>query len=43
MKFLSGIESLQISARQDGDDWVLDGRMPWVTNLRRTASWWRRP
>ena len=34
MKFLSGIESLQISARQDGDDWVLDGRMPWVTNLR---------
>lgn len=34
MKFLSGIEALQISARQDGDDWVLDGRMPWVTNLR---------
>ncbi|OFS31680.1 acyl-CoA dehydrogenase, partial [Achromobacter xylosoxidans] len=35
MKFLSGIESLQIGARQDGTDWRLDGRMPWVTNLRK--------
>ncbi len=35
MKFLSGIESLQISARQDGGQWLLDGRMPWVTNLRK--------
>ncbi|MGE8659206.1 MAG: acyl-CoA dehydrogenase [Achromobacter sp.] len=35
MKFLSGIESLQIGARQDGAHWVLDGRMPWVTNLRK--------
>lgn len=34
MKFLSGIESLQISAREDDGAWVLDGRMPWVTNLR---------
>ncbi len=34
MKFLSGIESLQIGARQAGGQWVLDGRMPWVTNLR---------
>lgn len=34
MKFLSGIESLQISARESEGAWVLDGRMPWVTNLR---------
>ncbi|WP_333902968.1 acyl-CoA dehydrogenase family protein, partial [Achromobacter insolitus] len=34
MKFLSGIESLQIAARAAGDEWVLDGHMPWVTNLR---------
>ncbi|CAB3629577.1 acyl-CoA dehydrogenase family protein [Achromobacter pestifer] len=34
MKFLSGIESLQIGAREEGGQWVLDGRMPWVTNLR---------
>ncbi len=34
MKFLSGIESLQIGARQADGQWVLDGRMPWVTNLR---------
>ncbi|MDQ6216890.1 acyl-CoA dehydrogenase family protein, partial [Achromobacter insolitus] len=34
MKFLSGIESLQIAARATGDEWVLDGHMPWVTNLR---------
>ncbi len=34
MKFLSGIESLQISARAEDGLWVLDGRMPWVTNLR---------
>ncbi|WMD22421.1 acyl-CoA dehydrogenase family protein [Achromobacter seleniivolatilans] len=34
MKFLSGIESLQIGAREEGGHWVLDGRMPWVTNLR---------
>lgn len=34
MKFLSGIESLQIAAREADGAWVLDGRMPWVTNLR---------
>ncbi|OZI38648.1 acyl-CoA dehydrogenase [Bordetella genomosp. 10] len=34
MKYLSGIESLQISAREDGAAWRLDGVMPWVTNLR---------
>jgi alkylation response protein AidB-like acyl-CoA dehydrogenase len=34
MKFLSGLEELQITARPDGDGLRLDGRMPWVTNLR---------
>lgn len=34
MKFLSGIESLQIAAREADAAWVLDGQMPWVTNLR---------
>ncbi len=34
MKYLSGIESLQIAASADGGAWVLDGHMPWVTNLR---------
>ncbi|GAA4341268.1 acyl-CoA dehydrogenase family protein [Pigmentiphaga soli] len=34
MKFLGGIESLQITATQDGAGWRLDGAMPWVTNLR---------
>lgn len=34
MKFLAGIEALQISAQPDGDKLVLDGKMAWVTNLR---------
>lgn len=36
MKFLAGIEELQIKARDAGDGrhLVLDGKMPWVTNLR---------
>lgn len=34
MKFLCGIESLQIEAREQHDGWRLDGQMPWVTNLR---------
>lgn len=34
MKFLAGLEPLQIAARDDGDALVLEGRMPWVTNLR---------
>jgi len=34
MKFLSGLEPLQIAARADGERWLLDGTMPWVTNLR---------
>jgi alkylation response protein AidB-like acyl-CoA dehydrogenase len=35
MKFLSGIESLQIGAAADGDGWRLDGGLAWITNLRK--------
>ncbi|WP_028605960.1 acyl-CoA dehydrogenase family protein [Ottowia thiooxydans] len=36
MKFLSGIETLNIraTARDDGRGWILDGTVPWCTNLR---------
>ena len=34
MKFLAGLEPLQITAREDGDHLILDGKLPWVTNLR---------
>jgi alkylation response protein AidB-like acyl-CoA dehydrogenase len=34
MKFLYGLEELQVSARQRADGFILDGRLPWVTNLR---------
>lgn len=34
MKFLAGLEKLQISARAERGALVLDGKMPWVTNLR---------
>jgi alkylation response protein AidB-like acyl-CoA dehydrogenase len=35
IKFLSGIENLQILAsKQTADSWLLNGLMPWVTNLR---------
>ncbi len=34
MKFLAGLEPLQISARADGEALTLNGKMPWVTNLR---------
>lgn len=34
MKFLAGLEPLQIKAKTEGDALVLDGKMPWVTNLR---------
>lgn len=33
MKFLSGIEDLQINARPDDSGWRADGLLPWVTNL----------
>jgi len=34
MKFLSGIESLQIEAVADGEGWRLNGALAWITNLR---------
>ncbi|MDR3531883.1 MAG: acyl-CoA/acyl-ACP dehydrogenase [Rhodopila sp.] len=34
MKFLSGLEELQITAQRDGEGFRLDGKLPWVTNLR---------
>lgn len=34
MKFLSGMEPLQIAATPAGDGWTLDGKLAWVTNLR---------
>lgn len=34
MKFLSGLEELQIGARPEGGGFILDGKLPWVTNLR---------
>ena len=34
MKFLSGIESLQVRAQPEGAGWRLDGQLPWATNLR---------
>lgn len=34
MKFLSGIEALQVRAQADGTGWRLDGALPWATNLR---------
>jgi len=37
MKFLSGIESLQLRARDQGDGWCLNGRLHWVTNLRKSG------
>jgi len=33
MKFLSGIEGLQIKASQAGDNLRIDGKLPWITNL----------
>jgi alkylation response protein AidB-like acyl-CoA dehydrogenase len=35
MKFLSGIESLQITATPVEDGWQLDGGLAWITNLRK--------
>lgn len=37
MKFLSGIESLQVRARAHANGWALDGRLHWVTNLRKSG------
>ncbi len=35
MKFLGGIEALQITATPAGDGWRLDGGLAWITNLRK--------
>lgn len=35
MKFLSGIESLQITATPNDAGWQLDGSLAWITNLRK--------
>ncbi|WP_207100278.1 acyl-CoA dehydrogenase family protein [Paracoccus shandongensis] len=35
MKFLAGLEPLQVTARPKGDALVVDGVLPWVTNLRQ--------
>lgn len=35
MKFLSGIESLQIDATRSDTGWQLDGGLAWITNLRK--------
>ena len=34
MKFISGLEPLQVTAEQDGKTLTHNGMMPWVTNLR---------
>jgi len=34
MKFLSGLEELQVAALPEADGFRLDGKLPWVTNLR---------
>ncbi|MDO4682692.1 MAG: acyl-CoA dehydrogenase family protein [Lautropia sp.] len=33
MKSLAGIEPLALRARQDGEDFIVDGTLPWVSNL----------
>ena len=37
MKFLSGIETLQVRARTQPNGWSLNGRLHWVTNLRKSG------
>ncbi|MBK4987560.1 acyl-CoA dehydrogenase family protein [Pseudomonas sp. S36] len=37
MKFLSGIEALQVRGRPTYDGWNLEGRLHWVTNLRKSG------
>jgi len=37
MKFLGGIEKLQIEASPLNEGWRLDGKLPWVTNLRKNG------
>lgn len=35
MKYLGGIEALQVRATAAAHGWTLDGKLPWVTNLRK--------
>ncbi|GLK79704.1 acyl-CoA dehydrogenase family protein [Methylopila turkensis] len=35
MKFLAGLEELQIVAEPEGDGFRLSGKLPWVTNLQQ--------
>ncbi|MGE7957592.1 acyl-CoA dehydrogenase family protein [Pseudomonas sp. NPDC089530] len=37
MKFLSGIEALQVRAQPRTGGWRLNGRLHWVTNLRKSG------
>lgn len=37
MKYLSGIEALGVTAVPGADGWTLNGRLPWVTNLRKSG------
>lgn len=37
MKFLSGIEALQVRGLPQADGWQLEGRLHWVTNLRKSG------
>ncbi|MEB0205644.1 acyl-CoA dehydrogenase family protein [Pseudomonas sp. CCC3.1] len=37
MKFLSGVEGLQVRARAQANGWSLEGRLHWVTNLRKSG------
>lgn len=39
MKYLAGLEKLQMTARAEGDEIVLNGALPWVTNLRKAGFW----
>jgi alkylation response protein AidB-like acyl-CoA dehydrogenase len=34
MKFLSGMEPLSAQGTADGDGWILNGKLAWITNLR---------
>lgn len=36
MKFLSGLEELQVTARPEGRGFCLQGKLPWVTNLQHS-------
>lgn len=39
MKHLAGLEKLQVTARAKGNDIVINGKLPWVTNLRKEGFW----